>query len=105
MFKSNIAISTIPVNARICSGCSSSADELLNIKGVNASFVLSCIEGDIFISGRSLGDINVQVVLEKLGGGGQSHRGGPAHSFRGYYGKGHELMKKDIEEYLKEGER
>ncbi|KXZ40737.1 c-di-AMP phosphodiesterase, consists of a GGDEF-like and DHH domains [Alkalithermobacter thermoalcaliphilus JW-YL-7 = DSM 7308] len=47
------------------------ADELLNIKGVKASFVLGKSEDNtIFISGRSLGDINVQVIMEKLGGGG-----------------------------------
>ncbi|MBQ7667831.1 MAG: DHH family phosphoesterase [Clostridia bacterium] len=47
-----------------------SADDLLNITGIKASFVLSKADGKIAISGRSLGDINVQVVLEKLGGGG-----------------------------------
>ena len=48
-----------------------SADELLNIKGIIASFVLSKLkDGVISISGRSLGEINVQVILEKLGGGG-----------------------------------
>ena len=46
------------------------ADELLNIKGVNASFVLFYSGDGISISGRSLGGINVQVILEKLGGGG-----------------------------------
>ncbi len=46
------------------------ADELLNIKGINASFVLCQTETGINISGRSLGGINVQVILEKLGGGG-----------------------------------
>ena len=46
------------------------ADELLSITGVLASFVLCEIEGVIMISGRSLGDINVQAILEKLGGGG-----------------------------------
>lgn len=46
------------------------ADELLSITGVLASFVLCEIDGVIMISGRSLGDINVQVILEKLGGGG-----------------------------------
>lgn len=48
-----------------------SADELLNIKGITASFVLSKLrDGLVSISGRSLGEINVQVILEKLGGGG-----------------------------------
>jgi c-di-AMP phosphodiesterase-like protein len=46
------------------------ADELLNIAGVTASFVLSPNDGGIFISGRSIGSVNVQLVLEKLGGGG-----------------------------------
>lgn len=47
------------------------ADELLNIRGINTSFVIGqSEEGVIFISGRSIGDTNVQVILEKLGGGG-----------------------------------
>ncbi len=46
------------------------ADQLLNIAGVEASFVLSDKGGDVAISGRSLGEINVQVILEKMGGGG-----------------------------------
>lgn len=46
------------------------ADDLLNIKGINVSFVLAKTGNDVIISGRSLGDINVQLVLEKLGGGG-----------------------------------
>jgi len=47
-----------------------SADDLLNITGIKASFVLSKSDNKIAISGRSLGDINVQLVLERLGGGG-----------------------------------
>lgn len=47
------------------------ADELLNIKGVKASFVAGRNEkGITCISARSLGEINVQVIVEKLGGGG-----------------------------------
>jgi c-di-AMP phosphodiesterase-like protein len=46
------------------------ADELLSITGVVASFVLCEQNGTVNISGRSLGDINVQVILEKMGGGG-----------------------------------
>ncbi len=46
------------------------ADELLNIKGITASFVLCQLEDGVSISGRSLGGINVQMILEKLGGGG-----------------------------------
>ncbi|SMP58521.1 DHH family phosphoesterase [Anoxynatronum buryatiense] len=47
------------------------ADSMLAIRGAKASFVLGInTEGQVFISGRSLGEINVQVILEKLGGGG-----------------------------------
>ena len=46
------------------------ADELLNIKGIIASFVIFNSGDGVSISGRSLGGINVQVILEKLGGGG-----------------------------------
>lgn len=46
------------------------ADELLNLSGINAAFVLCEVDDEIWISGRSLGDINVQMILEKLGGGG-----------------------------------
>ncbi len=47
------------------------ADELLNIKGVRASFVAGVNEsGKTVVSARSLGDVNVQVIMEQLGGGG-----------------------------------
>ncbi len=49
---------------------SKASDELLNIAGVTTSFVLCRSQNTIFISGRSLGNINVQMVLEHLGGGG-----------------------------------
>lgn len=52
------------------------ADELVNISGIDASFVLANIENDVTISGRSTGDINVQVVLEALGGGGHMNIAG-----------------------------
>ena len=50
--------------------CAKAADELLTISDITASFVLGKIGEKIFVSGRSVGDINVQVILEKLGGGG-----------------------------------
>lgn len=46
------------------------ADELLSIEGVEASFVIAKNGDEIMISGRSWGGINVQLILEKLGGGG-----------------------------------
>ena len=46
------------------------ADELLSISGISTSFVLCRKNNVIIISGRSLGDVNVQIILEKIGGGG-----------------------------------
>ncbi len=68
---SDIAISVCPdhtKNAPLITA--QAADELLGISGITASFVLCRTNGSVSISGRSLGDINVQVILEKLGGGG-----------------------------------
>ena len=52
------------------------ADELLNIEGVRASFVIARDGEEVFVSGRSIGDMNVQVILEKLGGGGSPSTAG-----------------------------
>lgn len=52
------------------------ADELLNVLGVQASFVVFPEKDQTIISARSLGRINVQVILEKLGGGGHLHMAG-----------------------------
>ena len=46
------------------------ADKLLKVKGVQASFALLNIDDDVVISGRSKGDVNVQLILERLKGGG-----------------------------------
>ena len=63
----------------ICEGCneeaqvinSQVADELLTIKGIKATFVAGRnIKGETVVSARSLGEVNVQVIMEKLGGGG-----------------------------------
>ena len=50
--------------------CAKAADELLTISDITASFVMTKMDEKVYISGRSIGDINVQVILEKLGGGG-----------------------------------
>ncbi len=46
------------------------ADELLTISDITASFVMAKVGDKVYISGRSIGDINVQLIMEKLGGGG-----------------------------------
>ena len=52
------------------------ADELLNISGISASFVLYPDEDRVIISARSIGDANVQMILEPLGGGGNTATAG-----------------------------
>lgn len=71
MINSEIAISLCPPgikNAQLIAA--KAADELLNLSGIVAAFVLCNVGNEVWISGRSLGDINVQMILEKLGGGG-----------------------------------
>ncbi|HJD25138.1 MAG TPA: DHH family phosphoesterase [Candidatus Blautia intestinipullorum] len=46
------------------------ANELLNIAGVKASFVLTAFNKEVYISARAIDEINVQVMMEKMGGGG-----------------------------------
>ena len=68
-----VAISTCEPETKNASlVAAQAADELINIKDIQASFVFAHDQEDntIMISGRSLGEINVQLVLEKLGGGG-----------------------------------
>jgi c-di-AMP phosphodiesterase-like protein len=71
-YTESIAISTSDIQSEsIQLIAAQAADDLLDIKGINTSFVIAKkIDGTVFISGRSLGDINVQVILEMLGGGG-----------------------------------
>ena len=52
------------------------ADELLNLSGISASFVLYPSEENVIISARSIGEANVQVILEPLGGGGNTATAG-----------------------------
>ncbi|MDR0905917.1 MAG: DHH family phosphoesterase [Oscillospiraceae bacterium] len=77
------------------------ADELLNIAGVTASFVTANNDGAVFISGRSLGGTNVQLILEKLGGGGnQSIAGGRIDNVS--VDAAVERLQQAIDQYLKE---
>ena len=46
------------------------ANELLNIRGIKASFVLTDYQGKIYISARSIDEVNVQLIMERMGGGG-----------------------------------
>ena len=83
--------------------CAKSADELLTIGNITASFVLGTMEDKICISGRSIGDINVQVILEKLGGGGHITLAGAQLENKTIEEAKKELIEK-IEEYFSEKE-
>ena len=52
------------------------ANELLNINGIKASFVMTSYNDKIYISARSIDEINVQLIMEKLGGGGHMNISG-----------------------------
>lgn len=71
IFNGNMAISVTKTNIENPQLLAAqTSDELLNIMGIEASFVLCHHDEGIAISARSLGNINVQVIMEKLGGGG-----------------------------------
>jgi c-di-AMP phosphodiesterase-like protein len=76
------------------------ADELLNISGIEASVVLYPTDGgDVYLSARSIGSLNVQLVLERLGGGGNmSAAGAQIHGVT--VDEAVERLKAAIDEYL-----
>ena len=82
--------------------CSKAADELLTIENVDASFVISPFgNNNVNISARSLGLINVQLVMEKLGGGGH-HSMAAAQLTDVSVKEAYIRVKKAVDEYLKE---
>ena len=75
LYRQEIAISALNATAPR-SLAAQAADELLNISGITASFVLYPDEDQVLISARSIGTANVQVILEPLGGGGNTATAG-----------------------------
>ena len=73
---SGIAVAAIPEDGVDRVAAAQAADELLTLRGVKASFVLCRKGAGVIMSGRSLGEVNVQVILEALGGGGNSTTAG-----------------------------
>ena len=75
VYRENIAVAALDYTvSRVLAA--QAADELLSIQGVACSFVMFPTADQIIISGRSLGDINVQMLLEPLGGGGNAAMAG-----------------------------
>ena len=102
--ENNIAIATCPPEMKDTVLAAQAADELLNITGIQASFVLVKIENEVFISGRSLGDINVQLILETLGGGGHMAIAGARLELLSLE-EAVQRLKEAIDKYLLEGEK
>ncbi|HAL63034.1 MAG TPA: phosphoesterase [Clostridiales bacterium] len=86
-------------NMRVIS--SQAADEMLNISGISGAFVLYKSEGDICLSARSLGDVNVQIIAEKLGGGGHATVAGAQLKTKDF-DEAFTLLENAITEYIKE---
>ena len=83
--------------------CAKAANELLNIRGIKASIVLTKVENTVFLSARSIDELNVQVLMEKLGGGG--HRTVAGAQIEGKeIEECIELVKAAIDEMIEEGE-
>lgn len=100
----NMAISSINYKSdKIKLIVAQSADELLNLQGVSASFVIAKDEDSVIISGRSLGEVSVQLILEKLGGGGHLSIAG-AQLSNVTIEEAKNLLNKVIKEYFEEGE-
>ncbi len=78
------------------------ADKLLTVEGVKASFALCKIDDNVHISARSTGDINVQLILEKIQGGG--HFDAAATRLTGTMNEALSMLKNAIDEYMKENE-
>ena len=79
------------------------ANELLNIKGIKASFILTEYQGKIYVSARSIDEVNVQVIMERLGGGGHMTIAGC--QFEGItVSEGIAKIKGCLDEMLEEGE-
>ena len=76
LYRDDIAVAVIPEDGVDRVAAAQAADELLNLKGVRASFVLFRNGEGVQMSARSLGEINVQVILETLGGGGNAATAG-----------------------------
>ncbi|MEB3025101.1 MULTISPECIES: DHH family phosphoesterase [unclassified Parvimonas] len=110
--KSNVLSNAISYKNYICIGvfpeeieesmliAAQAADDLLGVLDIECSFVLTIVSGQIHISGRSLGKISVQLILEKLGGGGHYTSAGARLDCS--MDEAIEKLKKAIDEYLLE---
>lgn len=100
--KNGVAVAVSP-KVKEVSMVARAADELLNISGINVCFVLADMGDGITVSGRSLGDINVQIILEELGGGGHMNMAG-AKLINSTVEEAKNRLKESINKHLRVGE-
>ncbi len=104
IYREQMAISVSPSSGTNPTlAAAQAADELLNISGIKASFVLTELNETIYISARSFDDINVQLIMEKLGGGGHLSVAG-AQLKNCSLDEAEIMLKRSIDEFLEEGE-
>ena len=100
MFHDDIAIAAVEEEVDRVTAAKAT-DEMLTLQGVRASFVLFKKGDGVNLSARSLGEINVQIIMEKLGGGGNSTAAG-AQVPQGSVDAVREQLMNAIDEYLEE---
>ena len=105
VYRGSFAISVCPgenVESQTIVGAQA-ANELLNIVGIKASFVLTEYNGKIYVSSRSIDEINVQLIMERLGGGGHLNVAG-AQLTNCTVVQAKHIIQDTLDEMLKEGD-
>ena len=105
VYRGQFAISVCPADdiESPTVACAQAANELLNIIGIRASFVLTEYQGKISISSRSIDEINVQRIMERLGGGGHMNTAG-AQLTNCTMEEACETIQDTLDEMMKEGD-
>ena len=103
LYKGKYAISECPNNVEspTVTGAQA-ANELLDINLVKASFIMTDFQGKIYISARSIDEVNVQIIMERLGGGGHMNIAGAQLQGESLEGA-RALIKKTLDEMEEEG--
>ena len=105
VYRGAFAISTCPADniESPTIACAQASNELLNIIGIKASFVLTEYNDKIYVSARSIDEINVQLIMERLGGGGHMNTAG-AQLTGCTLEDAKQTIQNTIDEMLKEGD-
>lgn len=106
VYKGAFAISICPADSSVESPTiagAQAANELLNIIGIKASFVITEYHGKIYISSRSIDEINVQLIMERMGGGGHLNVAGAQMTDCSVQDAKREIQK-TLDEMLEEGD-